>query len=55
MLSMSSIWYLRLPRRIQIIFPLTTISYVVFIGIDVTEHDIRFVEDNWESPVMCKI
>lgn len=21
-------------------------------GIDVTEHDIRFVEDNWESPVI---
>lgn len=21
-------------------------------GIDVTAHDIRFVEDNWESPVM---
>lgn len=21
------------------------------IGIDVTAHDIRFVEDNWESPV----
>jgi hypothetical protein len=22
------------------------------IGIDVTAHDIRFVEDNWESPVI---
>ncbi|WJX35068.1 Glycine--tRNA ligase, chloroplastic/mitochondrial 2 [Trifolium repens] len=22
------------------------------IGIDVTAHDIRFVEDNWESPVL---
>ncbi|KAH9733453.1 glycine--tRNA ligase 2 [Citrus sinensis] len=22
------------------------------LGIDVTEHDIRFVEDNWESPVL---
>jgi len=21
-------------------------------GIDVTAHDIRFVEDNWESPVI---
>lgn len=20
-------------------------------GIDVNEHDVRFVEDNWESPV----
>jgi hypothetical protein len=24
------------------------------LGIDVTAHDIRFVEDNWESPVMCE-
>lgn len=23
-----------------------------FAGIDVSQHDIRFVEDNWESPVM---
>lgn len=22
------------------------------IGIDVSAHDIRFVEDNWESPVI---
>lgn len=22
------------------------------VGIDVTAHDIRFVEDNWESPVI---
>lgn len=25
-------------------------TYVI--GIDVTAHDIRFVEDNWESPVI---
>lgn len=25
---------------------------ISLIGIDVTAHDIRFVEDNWESPVI---
>lgn len=30
-------------------------SSICFIGIDVAAHDIRFVEDNWESPVICHI
>nr|GLL25620.1 glycine--tRNA ligase, chloroplastic/mitochondrial 2 isoform X1 [Ipomoea trifida] len=29
-----------------------TYYHVDVIGIDVNEHDIRFVEDNWESPVL---
>ena len=30
-------------------------SSICLIGIDVAAHDIRFVEDNWESPVICHI
>lgn len=30
-------------------------SSICFIGIDVAAHDIRFVEDNWESPVIWHI
>lgn len=27
------------------------VYFIVLTGIDVNAHDIRFVEDNWESPV----
>lgn len=26
-------------------------KFLIALGIDVNDHDIRFVEDNWESPV----
>lgn len=30
--------------------------FLIAVGINVNDHDIRFVEDNWESPVrLCII
>lgn len=49
-----SLWCISGGNSISV-FLLTTISFTPFIGIDVTQHDIRFVEDNWESPVICQI